>query len=342
MSPPRGGGAVPELRSDKLTDTWVVLAEERRGRPLDNALKAEPRADKGPCPFCPGNEAATPPETFALRDAGAADSPGWRLRVVPNKFPAFAGRGAPVELGHVLRRIDGVGAHEVVVEGPWHAKPHRARTPREWADLALALQDRLRALARDGRVHYVLAFKNAGPASGASLDHPHSQLVAMPLVPERVRRELHNLEAHHRLTGRCLLEDLVQEELDAKVRVVEEDARFVLVAPFAARVPYEMLLAPRHHGPRFEDEPPEVVEAFGHRLGRALARLEGVLAGQPFESYHFALHTAPTHGRAERHHWHCEVLPSSAFHSGFEKGTGMFVNHRGPESCAERLRAVAL
>lgn len=343
-----GGGehpVPPELRSDRLTDTWVILAEERRGRPLDYRLRPEPKPpeDRAACPFCPGHEAMTPPETWALRDDGAAaDGPGWRVRVVPNKFPMLGPIGNPAPLGYALRHLQGVGLHEVVVETPRHPHPHRARTPREWADLALALQARLRALAQDPRVQYVLAFKNAGPASGASLEHPHSQVLAMPVVPDRVRRELDGLRHHHRMANRCLFEDVLQEELDAKARIVAQDDAFVLLAPFAARFPYELLLAPKAHAPRFEALAPEQVEAFGRALGQALARLEGVLGGKPLESYHFALHTAPPREKAEEYHWHCEVMPSLAFHAGFEKGTGMFVNHQGPERCAEQLRAVPL
>lgn len=333
---------MPELRSDRLTDTWVILAEERQARPLEFRLRTEP-AEPGRrpavCPFCPGNEALTPPESFALRDAGEADGPGWRVRVVPNKFPALGPSGNPVPLGHVLRHMQGVGAHEVVVDVPEHAQLRKERSPRAWAELALALQQRLRALALDPRVAYVLAFKNEGPASGASLSHPHSQLLALPLLPERVAREVQALEEHHRRSQRCLLEDMLAEELDEKARVVEADEEYVCVAPYAARFPYEMLLAPRAHAGRFEDAPRPLVEAFGRALGRALTRLEGVLQGSGLESYHFALHTAPARSRAERYHWHCEVMPSLAFHSGFEKGTGMFVNHWGPERCAERLRA---
>jgi UDPglucose--hexose-1-phosphate uridylyltransferase len=334
---------VPELRSDKLTDTWVIVAEERRSRPIDFRWRTErkPEAGAANCPFCAGHEGMTPPETLAFREPGSApDGPGWRVRCVPNKFPSLGPLGSPAPMGHVLRSMAGVGAHEVVVEGPEHARPFRDRAAQEWEELALALQARVRALAQDPRVAYVLAFKNAGPASGATLEHPHSQVLALPLVPERVRRETHALEEHHRLTERCLLEDVLAEEEREAKRVIERAEGFVCVAPFASRLPYEMLLAPEAHEPRFEDAAPDRVKAFGRALGRAFVRLERVLAGSPFESYHFALHTAPARERAERYHWHCEVLPSSAFHSGFEKGTGMFVNHLSPEAAAERLRSL--
>jgi UDPglucose--hexose-1-phosphate uridylyltransferase len=333
---------VAQLRSDRLTSTWVIVAEGRKARPIDFRLKVEPRAEAGPCPFCPGNEAMTPPETFALREAGAPNSPGWRVRVVPNKFPSLGPLGNPAPTGFALRAMAGVGVHEVLVETPAHQRPYRERSPREWEELALALQQRLRALRQDARIQYALAFKNAGPVSGASLAHPHSQVLAMPLVPDRVQREVEASEAHHRLTGRCLLEDVLREEREAKERILEEREGFLLLAPWASRVPYEMLLAPLAHGPRFEDAPPEQVAAFGRMLGRALVRLEGVLQGKAMESYHFALHTAPAQGKAEAYHWHCEVLPSSAFHSGFEKGTGMWVNSTTPEACAQALRDVPL
>lgn len=330
---------MPELRSDRLTDTWVLIAEQRSARPFDFRLRPPEPKSQGPCPFCPGNEGLTPPETFALRDRGAPNEPGWRVRGFPNKFPALEPRGAPVPLGHLLRRMAGVGLHEVLVDGPEHARRPRDRTPREWGDLALALQERLRALAWDPRVAYVLAFKNEGSGAAASLAHPHSQVVALPLVPERVRREVEALGEHHRLTERCLLEDVLEEELQAKARVVEAGDEFLLVAPFAARFPYEMLLAPRSHVPRFEDEPPERAAAFGAALGRALARLDLVLEASPFPGFHFAIHTAPARARAERYHWHCEVMPALGFHAGFEKGTGMFLNHVSPERGAERLRS---
>ncbi|MCA1814665.1 MAG: galactose-1-phosphate uridylyltransferase [Halobacteriales archaeon] len=328
-----------ELRADRLTDTWVIVAEERAARPRDFKLRAEPKAqpEQAACPFCPGNEGSTPPETFALRD-GPADAPGWRVRVVPNKFPALGGQGNPVELGYHLRAMSGVGVHEVIIETPAHGATMASRPQRAWEELALALQHRLRALSRDPRMRYVYAFKNQGPASGASLAHPHSQVLAMPVVPERVRREQQALEQHHRLTERCLLEDIVQEERDAKLRILEEDERFTALCPFASRFPYEMLLAPRAHLPRLEDASREDVAAFGRVLGRCLVRLEVVLQGSPLESYHLGLHTAPVGGKPETYHWHCEVAPSLGFYSGFEKGTGMFVNHLGPEKCAERLR----
>jgi UDPglucose--hexose-1-phosphate uridylyltransferase len=333
---------VPELRSDRLTDTWVIVAEERRGRPLEHRLRAERRADAGPCPFCPGQEAMTPPELLALRDRGAADGPGWRVRVVPNKWPALGPLGNPVPLGFALRSMAGVGAHEVVVDTPAHDARPRDVSAAQWGEVALALQERMRALRADPRVAYVLAFKNQGPASGASLAHPHTQLLAMPLVPDRVAREARALEEHARLSQRCLLEDVLQEELDAKARVIEATDDVVLVCPWAARFPYEMLLAPRAHAPRFEEAPPAMAQAFGALLGRALARLQGALEGSALESYHLAIHTAPARGQQERFHWHAEVMPSLSFHAGFEKGTGMFLNHLGPERSAERLRGVAL
>jgi UDPglucose--hexose-1-phosphate uridylyltransferase len=333
---------VSQLRSDRLTDTWVIVAEERRGRPREFRVRADRREEPVDCPFCPGREAATPPEILALRETGPPDSPGWRTRVIPNKFPALGPLGNPVLQGFVERAMTGVGQHEVAVETPAHKERLRDRTRQQWADLAHVLQVRMRVLREDPRFRYVLAFKNQGPASGASLEHPHSQILAMPLVPDRVAREARAFEDYHRLNQRCLLEDLLLEELETNMRVLETTDDFVLVAPFAARFPYELLLAPRRHAPRFEDTPVDQLANFGGMLGRAFARLEAVLEGNPMESYHFALHTAPAHARGETYHWHCEVMPSLAFHAGLEKGSGMYLNHLGPERSAEQLRAVRL
>jgi UDPglucose--hexose-1-phosphate uridylyltransferase len=283
----------------------------------------------------------TPPELLAFRDAGGPDQPGWRVRVVPNKFPALGPLGNPAPVGFALRSMAGVGAHEVVIDTPAHDARPRDVTPSQWSEVTLAVQQRMRALRADPRMAFVLAFKNQGPASGASLAHPHSQLLALPLVPERVAREARALEEHTRLSQRCLLEDILREELDAKVRILEASDDLVLLCPWAARFPYEMLLAPRAHAPRFEDAPRPLVEAFGAMLGRALARLQAVMEGSALESYHFAIHTAPCQGRHDSYHWHAEVMPSLSFHAGLEKGTAMFLNHLGPERSADALRSAS-
>ncbi|HJQ83758.1 MAG TPA: galactose-1-phosphate uridylyltransferase [Candidatus Binatia bacterium] len=328
---------MPELRKDPIVGRWVIIATERVRRPSDFPRRAAPPAPRA-CPFCPGHEEQTPPEVLAVRDAGApADGPGWRVRVVPNKFPALRVEGALERRGHGLYDLmNGVGAHEVVVESPDHDRSLAQLPDEALADVLRAYRSRILDLQRDDRFRAVLVFKNHGAEAGATLTHPHSQLIATPVIPITVADELHGARSYHDYRERCLFCDIVRQESDERVRIVAETQSMVAFAPFAARVPYETWLLSRRHAAAFEQLDDEELAALATLLRTVLAKLDRALGDPP---YNLVLHSAPFGaGESPSYHWHFELLPKLVALAGFELGTGFHINPVPPEDAARVLR----
>ena len=339
---------MPELRHDPIQRRWVIIAGERARRPSDFSHEAAGARSAAFDPFAPGNEDQTPPEIFAFRDEGTEpDTPGWRVRVVPNKFPALKTEGDAERQGFGLYdRMDGVGAHELIVETP---EPHESLASMDTEHLVLVLEayrERLIHLKRDPRFRYVLIFKNHGLEAGASLAHPHTQIIATPITPKTVALELDSARAYYRAEGRCIFCDLMKQELEDGARIVFADERFVVYCPYASRFPFEMMLLPRAHGHRFSDADDETLRFMAAALRETLRRLHAVLDDPP---YNFVLHTAPaTRAPARRAdcwstlasdwHWHLEIFPRITKTAGFEWGTGFYINPVPPEEAARFLR----
>jgi len=327
---------MPEIRKDYATDTWVVFSAARSRRPgaFRNAKASTPKED---CPFCVGHEAMTPPEVLAYRDGGRKDGPGWRVRCVPNMFPALEASGDVRRRGDGLFvSVDGVGAHEIIVESPDHDGHMSTLEETQIAEVLRAYRDRYRALAADPRVRYVLIFKNHGERAGASLSHPHSQLVATPIVPLRILDELEGVRAHRGpKAGSCLYCDVISEERKARQRIVAEDDGFVALAPYAARFPFETWILPKDHAGAFESIPD------GHRLRLArflkdiLGRMDRILDDPSFNYY---IHTVPRGDDGVAYHWHLEITPHLTEIAGFERGSGFYINPVVPEDAAAILR----
>lgn len=343
---------MPELRHDVVTRRWVIIATQRSRRPEDFLFPDEEISDPKFCPFCPGHEDRTPPEIAAVRPpASPANGPDWSARVVPNKYPALMIEGELERRGVGLYdRMRGIGAHEVVVE----AREHRLHLAEmEEAHIARVLglcQDRLRDLQRDPRFKYVLLFKNHGAAAGATIPHPHLQLIATPVTPRAVAIELESAKAHFHVKERCLFCDILDFELDARERVVTLDENFAVVAPYASRFPFEMMIVPRKHSHSFADEPKPKIAALARSLRDLMARLRDALRDPPFN---LVLHTAPNTDTLIRRrnywdtlaldwHWHIEVLPRLTRVAGFESGTGFYINPTSPEEAAAFLRNLAV
>ena len=328
---------MPELRKDPIVGRWVIIATERVRRPTDFPRRARVRRD-GPCPLCPGHEADTPPEVLAYRDpAGAADGPGWRVRVVPNKFPALRVEGDLERRGHgVYDLMNGMGAHEVIVTSPDHDRG-LARLPLPAVeDVLRAWRSRIGDLARDDRLRSVLVFENHGEEAGATLEHPHSQLIATPVVPLAVADELHGARAFHDWRERCLFCDILRQESDDRTRVVVEAPAVAAFAPFASRVPFETWIVPRRHAAAFELADDGVLRETASVLAAVLARLDRRLDDP---AYNLVLHSAPFGmGESPAFHWHIEVLPRIGGTSGFELGSGFHINPVPPEDAARLLR----
>ncbi len=329
-----------QLRKDPVVDRWVIIASER-GRRLRMVRQPEEQ-ETSPCPFCPGNEDKTPPEIAAFRSAGTGpNTSGWWTRVVPNKFPALQIEGDLDRAGEgVYDVMNGIGAHEVIIECPQHDDRVQTVDERQFGEILWMCKERCIDLKRDDRFRYVLIFKNRGRIAGASLSHPHSQLIATPVVPRRVVEELRGARTYFRLKERCVFCDIVREEINYAGRTVVVSDGFVAFVPFAPRFPFEIWLMPRKHRSTFEQITRNEVDDLSHVLRETLLRLSRALA-EP--SYNYMLHTSPCReSDNEYYHWHIEITPRLLEVTGFEWGTGFYVNPTAPEDAASYLREVEL
>ncbi|HKZ06471.1 MAG TPA: galactose-1-phosphate uridylyltransferase [Methylomirabilota bacterium] len=329
---------MPELRKDPVVGRWVIISTERARRPSDFASAPAGRAAAGSCAFCPGQEDRTPAEILALRPVNTApNTPGWTLRVVPNKFPALRIEGELEPSGEGLYdRMSGVGAHEVIIETPDHHRTLAGLGEARIADVLGAYRERILDLEKDPRIQYVMVFKNHGEAAGASLEHPHSQLIATPIVPIMVEEELEGAERHFRLKKRCIWCDIIRQERRGGGRIILESDGFVALAPFAPRFPFETWILPAAHRAGFEETEPAELRPLGRLLGEVLRRMGKVLGDPP---YNYMLHSAPLRTAGLDHfHWHLEIIPKLTRVAGFEWGTGFFINPTPPEEAARYLR----
>jgi UDPglucose--hexose-1-phosphate uridylyltransferase len=329
---------MPELRKDPIIGRWVIISTERARRPSD--YPREPVIIEGGkfCPFCYGNEDKTPPEILAYRSNGTpANSPGWSLRVVPNKFPALGIEGELERRGEGLfDMISGIGAHEVIIESPDHEASLGQLSEKRIEDVLWAYRDRIVDLKKDKRFKYVLIFKNHGSAAGASLEHSHSQLIAMPIVPKRVREEVDGAKQYYLMKERCVFCDILRQELQSRVRIIADDEHFITLAPYAPRFPFEAWILPRKHGAAFEEASSANYEALARALRNLLQRTDRVL-DRP--AYNFILHTTPMREETDLYfHWHMEFMPKLTKVAGFEWGTGFYINPTPPEETARALR----
>jgi len=333
-----------EFRQDPFSDRWVVIAQNRAERPQEFS-QVETRRDATDCPFCAGNEAETPIEV--ARYQGTKTKPhAWEVRVVPNKFPAVSPStpddddvvASPLYDGGDCvagQRQPAVGVHEVIIESPNHAARFSELTD-EQAELSfLAYRDRLAALDSDPQIAYGLIFKNAGVAAGASLEHVHSQLIALPWIPPEVQYELTKAQEHLLLRKETLMESVLAAEWDDGSRVVMATDHFLVFCPAASRMPFETWIVPRQPASRYELESPDVIAEAGRLVRELTIRLEQVME-RP--AYNYWLHSAPLGDESGRIHWRIEVAPRLAHLAGFEIGSGCFINPVAPEDAAVRLR----
>jgi UDPglucose--hexose-1-phosphate uridylyltransferase len=332
---------MPDLRKDPVTGRWVIISTERQKRPSDFQIETAVSKPDELCPFCEGHEDKTPPEILAFRNGTPRNTPGWDVRVVPNKFPALRVEGTLDREGEGLfDRMNGIGAHEVIIETPTHGLTLATMPEPAIEKVFFAWRDRVNDLKRDIRLRYIVIFKNHGASAGATLDHAHSQLIALPIVPREMREELEGARRHHQLKERCVFCDIIRQELKQGRRVIAESADFVAVAPYAPRFPFETWLLPKRHLSRFEDASPGEFASLARMLKEILQRMNASLLSPP---YHLIVHSAPLQEEAgEFYHWHVEVMPKLTRMAGFEWGTGFYINPTAPEEAAEVLRNTRL
>jgi UDPglucose--hexose-1-phosphate uridylyltransferase len=331
---------VPELRKDPVTGRWVIISTERRKRPSDFRLERPALVGSGVCPLCMGREDLTPREVLAYRqNGGAPNSPNWDLRVVPNKFPALQVEGGlDREAEGMFDRMNGIGAHEVIIETPDHSKTLASMSEPEIERVLWAFRERVLDLKQDRRFRYILIFKNHGAAAGATLEHSHSQLIALPVVPDFVREEIEGARRHFATKERCVFCDIVHQEIDTGRRVIQENADIVALSPYAPRFPFETWLLPRRHAARFEDAPRHEYESLARLLKAVLMRVNRALESPP---YNLIIHSSPfSEETTDFYHWHLELMPKLTKVAGFEWGTGFYINPTSPEEATRVLRAV--
>lgn len=327
---------MPELRRDPVSGRWIIISVERGKRPSDFLSPSKKRSLTGFCPFCPGNEHTTPPDIFSFReDSKDANSP-WTLRVVPNKFPALQIHGELNKTGDgIFDKMNGIGAHEVIIETPDHTKSLSTLPLKSVEDVLLAYQMRINDLKNDSRFKYALVFKNEGEAAGASLEHTHSQIIALPIIPKTVKGEMASAKTYYEYRERCLFCDIISQETKDTKRVIYENSSYLAIAPFAPRAPFETWILPKEHRSSYGPDEKTLGE-LAEILQRILKQIDKLLEIPP---YNFILHTSPfNEEHNDYYHWHIEIMPKLTKIAGFEWGSGFYINPTPPEVAAEYMR----
>jgi len=334
-----------ELRKDVITREWVILAKERAKRP-DDFKPAEKRPKKPnhdpKCPFCTGNEGMTPPEVLAYRAHDSApNGKGWNLRVIKNKFAALSSEGDLQRHDvDIYDAMNGIGAHEVVIESPDHAKSIALYDQKSVENVVWSYVDRYNALREDKRLKYISIFRNHGKIAGASLAHPHSQIVATPIIPQKVWSKVTGVAQYLEYREKCAYCDIVETETKVKERLISENGNFVSIAPFASRSPFEVWIIPKRHSSCFAYMDRFEVSDFAEILKDTMLRLHTCLDDPP---YNYTIATAPCDtDKLDNFHWHLEIVPRLTTPAGFELGTSIYINVTPPEDAAKFLRETKL
>jgi UDPglucose--hexose-1-phosphate uridylyltransferase len=330
---------MPELRQNFFTKEWVIIATERARRPEELATHRQVQAVPSfveSCAFCVGNESKTPPEIMRLPKS--TDEP-WAVRVIPNKFAALSRDAQPSRsLQDVWRRIEGFGFHEVVVEGSDHSSCMALLPEENVANILRIYKERYNLLSMDRRVNHVTIFKNHGADAGASLQHPHSQIIATPVIPSQVRHRLHEALRHYDDAGECMFCHMVTREIDEQTRIVEQNEHFVAMEVFASATPFATHIFPLRHMASFGDISTAEIVGLARILRSLLAK---IYVGLENPDLNFTIRSGPSDYASARHfHWYVSVIPRLTRVAGFELGSGMFINTVLPEAAAEFLRKV--
>ena len=332
-----------EVRRDIVTDTWVIIDTENDTFPK---IKAQQAPEKDDCAFCEGQESRTPNEIYAVRNDTPANGPGWKVRVIPNIKPILRIEGELEKTGvGVYDMVSGVGANEVIVETPEHLV-HFSELPDEQINLVLkTYRMRIEDLHKDKRLRYILIFKNHGTLAGAStVNHAHSDLIALPATPVRVKQKLSGAREYYGYKERCLFCDIMSQEIEMGDRLIFQTGKFVVLAPYASRFPFEVLILPKRHMHSFKLIDDTEVADLSHVLKKVMKTMRATLENPP---YNLILNDSPNllpktnYWSTIKHdfHWHMEIMPRIYRTTGFELGTGFHINRYAPEKAASAMRA---
>ncbi|MFC2047893.1 galactose-1-phosphate uridylyltransferase [Chloroflexota bacterium] len=331
-----------ELRQDPTSREWVIMAPERAKRPQQASKKkraeALPEWEKS-CPFCPGNEEQTPDEVFRIPDS--SEYSDWDVRVVPNRFAALNMEVSKprIEEGRLTRGMNGFGVHEVIIESPSHNTTIALMTYQQVENILIAYQQRYNTLKRNKQFKFITIFKNHGRESGTSLAHPHSQLVATPIMTPYYHRRFDVAVDYYADTGRCVYCDVLAEELENGERVIAETEQFVVFNPYAPRASYETWIIPKGHCSSFGLFPE------GHRRELAMVLKDSLLClyrGLDNPAFNLMVDTSITEDEENPYyHWHIRIVPRLGMIAGFEMGSGIYITLALPEDTATQMKQVA-
>lgn len=329
-----------ELRRDPIVGRWVIVDTDHPNKPED--FEHEQHTWRGGvCPFCYGNESLTPPEIECIRDPDTSpNTPGWQVRVVSNKFPALQIEGDLDRRGlGIYDMSNGIGAHEVLIETPYHHKDIPDLLNEEVEKIISMCCRRSIDLVKDKRFKYLMIFKNYGPAAGASLEHPHTQLIALPMVPKNPAEEIEGCREYFEYRERCIFCDIIRQETQEKERIILENKYFLSFCPFVSRFPFEIWITPKRHSGYFCDMHPEEILQLASILKETISKVKNVFANP---AYNFIIRSSPVNGDGgiDYYHWHIEFMPKLTRVAGFEWGTGFYVIPTPPELAAKYLRGV--
>jgi UDPglucose--hexose-1-phosphate uridylyltransferase len=330
-----------ELRRDPVVGRWVIVDTDHPNMPTDFEYEAYTPKGVSNCPFCYGNESQTPPEIECIRDPSTQpNTSGWQVRVVANKFPALQIEGDLDRRGvGIYDMSNGIGAHEVLIESPYHNKDIPDLMPEEVQNVITMCCRRARDLVKDKRLKYIMLFRNYGSAAGASMEHPHTQIVALPMIPKNAVEEITGAKNYFDYRERCIFCDIVRQERQEKARVIFENKYFISFCPFVSRFPFEMWIMPKEHSGRFCHMSAAEVPALAEILIESIGRIKKVF---PNLSYNYIIHTSPVNGDGDvdYYHWHIEFMPKLTRVAGFEWGTGFYLDPTSPELAAKILKEV--
>jgi len=338
------------LRKDPIVGRWIIISTERPKQPQDyHTEEPEDAVLPAECPFCGGNESKTPPEIASFRpEKTQPNKEGWWVRVIPSKFPVLHVEGSLEREGSgIYDWMNGIGAHEMIIESPEHGLRLEELPESQVERVLWAYRDRILDLERDERLRYILILKNQGFAAGSALNHAHSQIIATPVMPKRVKEKLDGAKSYFDYKERCIFCDIIRQELADKERVIEETRHCIAFTPFAARFPFEVWIYPKKHSCAYADITKEEMMDLSRTLRNTLQRLGKVLENPP---YNYILYTAPNrvprrghwHTLSDDFHWHLEIMPRLTRVAGFEWGSGFYINPTPPEDAAKYLREVKL
>jgi UDPglucose--hexose-1-phosphate uridylyltransferase len=330
-----------EMRQNLATKEWVIIASERARRPEEfleagrELAECRPAWEKG-CPFCPDASGGEEHETLRIPEEG-----DWQIRILRNKYPALIDVGeSKREFDGVHRSMAGIGYHEIVVESPLHNLSPALQTPEEIQRILQAYLIRGKEISKDMRIEEILFFKNHGNRAGTSLLHPHSQLIALPVVPYRTRQRAEEARRYSDDTGECVFCRMLKDEIKSQQRIISINKHFVAFILYAAFSPFHMWVLPRRHVSSFLDISSQEQVDLSLLMREVLRKL---YIGLRDPDYNYAIRSAPLHDPGKDYlHWYITIIPRVTRSAGFEMGSGMFINTALPEDSAAWLRGVSL